>query len=74
VTTAQTVQLAIEYDPRPPLKAGSPKTAPANVIEPSLGPIGMEETRLPEDITLHHSGRKPTPRLRPPEVDELHIA
>ena len=26
--TAQTVQLAIEYDPQPPFDAGSPKTAP----------------------------------------------
>jgi len=27
------IQLAIEYDPAPPLNAGSPKTAPASVLE-----------------------------------------
>jgi putative intracellular protease/amidase len=43
VTTAQTVQLAIEYDPQPPFNAGSPKTAPANLIEPALRLIGVEE-------------------------------
>jgi putative intracellular protease/amidase len=45
VTTAQTVQLAIEYNPQPPFNAGSPKTAPANLIEPALHLIGVEETR-----------------------------
>lgn len=45
VTTAQTVQLAIEYAPQPPFNAGSPKTAPANLVEPALRLIGMEETR-----------------------------
>jgi transcriptional regulator GlxA family with amidase domain len=45
MTTAQTVQLAIEYNPQPPFDAGSPKTAPANLIEPALRLIGIEETR-----------------------------
>lgn len=31
-TVAQTLQLAIEYDPQPPFNAGSPTTAPADVI------------------------------------------
>lgn|SRR5688572_5892290 len=30
---AQTVQLAIEYDPAPPFSAGSPKSAPPDVLE-----------------------------------------
>lgn len=30
---AQTVQLGIEYDPRPPFDAGSPGSAPAEVVE-----------------------------------------
>ncbi|MEV7324829.1 DJ-1/PfpI family protein [Streptomyces sp. NPDC093970] len=30
---AQTVQLGIEYDPRPPYDAGSPRRAPAEVVE-----------------------------------------
>lgn len=30
---AQAIQLAIEYDPRPPFRAGSPATAPAEVTE-----------------------------------------
>jgi transcriptional regulator GlxA family with amidase domain len=29
---AQAIQLAIEYDPMPPFRAGSPKTAPAEVL------------------------------------------
>jgi transcriptional regulator GlxA family with amidase domain len=42
VTTAQTVQLAIEYAPEPPFDAGSPKTAPAGLAEPALRLIGVE--------------------------------
>ncbi|WP_433411828.1 DJ-1/PfpI family protein [Microtetraspora malaysiensis] len=38
-TTAQAVQLAIEYDPRPPFGAGSPKTAPAGLAERALSLI-----------------------------------
>jgi putative intracellular protease/amidase len=30
---AQAIQLAIEYDPQPPYSAGSPATAPADVVE-----------------------------------------
>lgn len=37
--TAQTVQLAIEYDPRPPFGAGSPKTAPAGLSDKALALI-----------------------------------
>jgi transcriptional regulator GlxA family with amidase domain len=38
--TAQTVQLAIEYDPQPPLDAGSPRTAPPGLAERALSLIG----------------------------------
>jgi transcriptional regulator GlxA family with amidase domain len=31
--TAQTIQLALEYDPQPPYSAGSPRTAPRSVVE-----------------------------------------
>lgn len=34
--TAQTVQLAIEYDPRPPFDAGSPETAPGGLTARAL--------------------------------------
>ncbi|MEV4554243.1 DJ-1/PfpI family protein [Nonomuraea wenchangensis] len=34
--TAQAVQLAIEYDPRPPFDAGSPRTAPAGLTDRAL--------------------------------------
>jgi transcriptional regulator GlxA family with amidase domain len=34
-TTAQGIQLGIEYDPQPPFP-GSPKTAPAAVVEAAL--------------------------------------
>jgi len=30
---AQGIQLGIEYDPQPPFNAGSPNTAPAEVVE-----------------------------------------
>jgi transcriptional regulator GlxA family with amidase domain len=30
--TAQSIQLLIEYDPQPPYRAGSPRTAPADVV------------------------------------------
>jgi transcriptional regulator GlxA family with amidase domain len=39
-TTAQTVQLAIEYAPKPPFDAGSPATAPVELREPALRLIG----------------------------------
>jgi transcriptional regulator GlxA family with amidase domain len=32
-TVAQAIQLGIEYDPRPPFDAGSPQTAPAQIVE-----------------------------------------
>jgi transcriptional regulator GlxA family with amidase domain len=32
-TVAQAIQLGIEYDPQPPFTAGSPRTAPADVVE-----------------------------------------
>lgn len=37
--TAQSVQLAIEYDPRPPFTCGSPATAPEGLAERALGLI-----------------------------------
>jgi transcriptional regulator GlxA family with amidase domain len=30
---AQAIQLGIEYDPQPPFDAGSPRTAPAEIVE-----------------------------------------
>ncbi|WP_432871116.1 DJ-1/PfpI family protein [Microbispora rosea] len=38
--TAQAVQLAIEYDPRPPFAAGNPKTAPAGLSDKAMALIG----------------------------------
>ncbi|MEU8058452.1 DJ-1/PfpI family protein [Microbispora bryophytorum] len=37
--TAQTVQLAIEYDPRPPFAAGNPKTAPVGLSDKAMALI-----------------------------------
>lgn len=37
---AQSVQLAIDYDPRPPFDAGSPSKAPADVIELAKAALG----------------------------------
>jgi putative intracellular protease/amidase len=33
VQVAQAIQLGIEYDPQPPFQAGSPRTAPAEIVE-----------------------------------------
>jgi len=44
-TTAQTVQLAIEYAPEPPFDAGSPTTTPVEFREPALRLIGAPATR-----------------------------
>jgi transcriptional regulator GlxA family with amidase domain len=41
-STAQTVQLAIEYDPHPPFGAGSPRTAPPELAKPALDLIEFE--------------------------------
>jgi transcriptional regulator GlxA family with amidase domain len=43
-TTAQTVQLAIEYAPEPPFDAGSPTTAPVELREPAPRLIGAAAT------------------------------
>jgi hypothetical protein len=32
VEVAQTIQLAVEYDPEPPFSAGSPRTAPPAIV------------------------------------------
>jgi transcriptional regulator GlxA family with amidase domain len=37
---AQTIQLAIEYDPQPPFDAGAPDKAPAELVELVRGTIG----------------------------------
>lgn len=39
VETAQSVQLAMEYDPQPPFSCGSPKTAPEGMAERALSLI-----------------------------------
>ncbi len=40
--TAETVQLRLEYDPHPPFGAGSPDTAPREVLEPYLDRIAPQ--------------------------------
>ena len=42
--TAEAVQLVIEYDPQPPLDAGSPEKAPADVVE------WVRSGRRPDDV------------------------
>ncbi|MFD5479205.1 DJ-1/PfpI family protein [Streptomyces hawaiiensis] len=41
---AQLVQLALEYDPRPPYGAGSPETAPAHLVELLRSHAGLSLT------------------------------
>ncbi|HSQ41827.1 MAG TPA: DJ-1/PfpI family protein [Fibrobacteraceae bacterium] len=38
-TVAQTIQLAIEYDPQPPYQAGSPQKAPAQIRDSLLAKV-----------------------------------
>jgi transcriptional regulator GlxA family with amidase domain len=44
---AQSVQLAIEYDPRPPFDAGSPSKAPADVLELAKAALGVPASAGP---------------------------
>jgi transcriptional regulator GlxA family with amidase domain len=44
---AQSVQLAIEYDPRPPFDAGSPSKAPADVVELAKAALGVPASAGP---------------------------
>jgi transcriptional regulator GlxA family with amidase domain len=44
---AQSVQLAIEYDPRPPFDAGSPSKAPADVVEVAKAALGVPASAGP---------------------------
>jgi transcriptional regulator GlxA family with amidase domain len=43
---AQTVQLAIEYDPQPPFNAGSPLTAPAVVVDALRADLRRREAAI----------------------------
>ncbi|MEX2106794.1 MAG: DJ-1/PfpI family protein [Solirubrobacterales bacterium] len=43
---AESVQLAIEYDPRPPFDAGSPQKAPAAIVEAVTAAAGASDSRL----------------------------
>jgi transcriptional regulator GlxA family with amidase domain len=45
-TVAQAIQLGIEYDPHPPYDAGSPATAPAEVVEFVAAAMDAGEARL----------------------------
>ena len=44
---AQSVQLAIEYDPRPPFDAGSPSKASADVVELAKAALGAPASAAP---------------------------
>jgi transcriptional regulator GlxA family with amidase domain len=43
---AQAVQLAIEYDPQPPLDAGSPEKAPREIVELVIAAFQAQEATL----------------------------
>jgi transcriptional regulator GlxA family with amidase domain len=45
-TTAQAIQLSIEYDPAPPLDAGSPERAPAKVREAIEATVRKRDAEL----------------------------
>lgn len=49
-TTAQSIQLAIEYDPHPPFNAGSPDTAPSEVTEAARARYGGRQKAFLEAL------------------------
>jgi cyclohexyl-isocyanide hydratase len=48
--TAETIQLGIEYNPAPPFNAGSPETAPANVLARARERIGASQQRRSDAV------------------------
>lgn len=49
--TAEAVQLRLEYNPSPPFDAGSPDTAPAEVVDAYLGRIAPLRAKRSEAVT-----------------------
>jgi cyclohexyl-isocyanide hydratase len=61
---AETVQLALEYAPAPPFTAGTPETAPPEVL--AAVRAGMAATRAErEDLVAAISARSAAKRIRP---------
>ena len=63
-TVAQAIQLGIEYDPQPPLDAGSPKRAPAEVVEMlrASSRFGEPEPREASGAAEHRGVARPHSR------------
>ena len=67
-TVAQAIQLGIEYDPQPPYDSGSPRKAPAEVVELLRG---LSRHRAEPDQALagsRYGTPLRAPRHRPPRV------
>jgi transcriptional regulator GlxA family with amidase domain len=54
---AQAIQLGIEYDPQPPFSAGSPRTAPAPVVELLTNLSRFQESARDPALTSVADGR-----------------
>jgi hypothetical protein len=63
--TAQAVQLGIEYDPDPPLDAGSPDKAPTPIVEVVTAVFDSPEAEALEAGTAPGSYSRPQERERP---------
>ena len=59
---AQAIQLGIEYDPQPPFDAGSPQTAPAEIVEAGARLLALRR----RDAGSAVAGGRGLPRERAP--------
>jgi cyclohexyl-isocyanide hydratase len=56
-TTAESIQLVLEYNPQPPFNAGSPDTAPAEVL------AMLKEKMAPSIVRRRESSQRAAARL-----------
>ena len=54
---AQRIQLALEYDPAPPTNAGSPRVAPASILEPTRAAFDKRKQEFADRVRRHVAAR-----------------
>jgi cyclohexyl-isocyanide hydratase len=64
-TTAEAIQLGLEYNPAPPFDAGSPDTAPAEVLASAKTRIAAKGQYRSDSVALAASRMKQTPQSEP---------
>lgn len=55
--TAQRIQLGLEYDPQPPFDAGSPRKAPADVVESLRTRMAAGKARLLDQLAQERAAK-----------------